>query len=42
MWPRVYAHCVPVYARTSRDRSGEKLGVKRQLADWRAETDWRG
>ncbi|MDO8121192.1 recombinase family protein [Isoptericola sp. b490] len=33
---------VAVYARISQDRSGEELGVKRQLADCRAEADRRG
>jgi DNA invertase Pin-like site-specific DNA recombinase len=33
---------VAVYARISQDRSGEELGVRRQLADCRAEAERRG
>jgi len=33
---------VAVYARISQDRSGQELGVKRQLADCRAEAERRG
>ncbi|WP_255499967.1 recombinase family protein [Actinotalea sp. JY-7885] len=33
---------VAVYARISQDRSGEELGVRRQLADCRVEAQRRG
>lgn len=35
-------HGVAVYARISQDRSGDELGVTRQLEDCRAEAERRG